>query len=114
MTNLERLTMELSNRAYLTDEQYSVLLLENGLESGDRYMMLNRRALLSTVLDVLEILSNDIDLFRKTETEFLTAGAAYEALSDRLLKVKNKIAEIDSENGTKSESCFTVMYTGGL
>lgn len=113
MTNLERLTMELSNRQYLSIEQYGVLLIENGLEPQDDYMMLNRRALLSTVLDILEILANDVDLFRRVETEFVTSTAAYEALSNRILKIKNKIAEIDSQGGTESGSCFSLMYTGG-
>lgn len=114
MTNLERLTMELSNRQYLSNEQYGVLLIENGLEPQAEYMMLDRQALLSTVLDILDILANDVDLFRRVETEFVTSTAAYEALSKRILKIKNKIAEIDTEGGTKSGTCFSAMYTGGL
>ena len=114
MGNLERLQMELANRQYLSEDQYKVLLRENGLEWGDEYLMIHRRALLSTILDIFDILSNDIDLFRKVETEFVTSTAAYEALSNRMLKIKNKIAEIDTEDGTKSGNCFSSMYVGGL
>lgn len=113
MSNIERLKLELANRQYLQDEQYFVLLDENGLAAMVEYEAANRRALLSTVLDVLEVLSNDLDLFRRVETEFATTGAAYDALSARILAVKNKIAVIDSESGAKNDSCFSFMYFGG-
>lgn len=112
MSNLERLKLELANRQYLEEEQFKLLLEENGLEAMVDYEAANRRALLSTVLDVLEILANDIDLFRKIETEFTTTSAAYDALSSRILGIKNKIAAIDAESGAKSDSCFSFMYVG--
>ena len=112
MTNIERLKLELANRQYLEDEQYFVLLDENGLTAMVEYEAANRRALLSTVLDILEILANDIDLFRKVETEFVSTGAAYDALSARILAVKNKIAAIDNESGAKNDSAFSFMYVG--
>ena len=113
ISNLDRLKLELSNRQYLTENQYSLLLAENGLEAGAEYSPKSRRALLSTVLDVLEILANDVDLFRRIESEFTTVSAAYEALSDRLLKVKNKIAAIDAQDGAANGNCFSMMYIGG-
>ena len=113
MLSIERLKMELANREYLPEQQLMTLLRENGVDGDDEYLMIHRRAILSTVLDVFDILSNDIDLFRKVETEFVTSTAAYKALSNRMLKIKNKIAEIDAEDGTKSGGCFSVMYTGG-
>lgn len=112
MTNLERLKMQLSNRQYLDDSQYSVLLLENGLNSNELYFTSDQRALLCTVLDVLEILSNDTDLFRKISTEFATTTAAHEALSARMLEIKNRIAAIDADSGRKNDSPFTFMYVG--
>ena len=112
MTNIERLKMQLSNRQYLDDSQYSVLLLENGLNSDEQYFTSDQRALLCTVLDVLEILSNDIDNFRRIETEFATTTAAFEALSTRILEIKNKIAAIDADTGRENDSPFTFMYTG--
>lgn len=113
MSNLERLRLELANRQYLPDEQFRVLLAENGLEAMVDYGAANRRALLATVLDILEILANDIDLFRKVETEFTTTSAAYDALSSRILEIKNKIATIDAESGARNDSCFSFMYVGG-
>jgi len=113
MSNIERLKLELANRQYLEDEQYTVLLDENGLAAMVEYEAANRRALLSTVLDILEILANDIDLFRRVETEFTTTSAAYDALSARILKVKNKIAKIDKEDGQMNDSPFSFLYIGG-
>ena len=115
MMNIERLKLELSNRNYLQDAEYAVLLEENGISDpyGD-YDPIHKRELLLTVLDVLEILSNDIDNFRKVETEFATTGAAYEALSDRISKVKNKIAAYDSETGQRCETSLWSMFFGGL
>ena len=112
MTNIERLKLELGGRQYLEDEQYFVLLDENGLTAMVEYEAANRRALLSTVLDILEILANDIDTFRRTDTEFATTTAAFEALSSRILEIKNKIAAIDANTGRKNDSPFTFMYTG--
>ena len=37
MTNLERLKLELSNKSYYTDEEYSVFLNENNLVPTDTY-----------------------------------------------------------------------------
>lgn len=114
MTNLGRLTLELSNRYYLSDDEYSTLLAENGLDAQSEYDVSNRRALLMTVLDVLEILANDVDLFRKIETEFSTTSEAYTALSDRISRVKAKISDIDAESGQRCESSIWNMYIGGL
>ena len=115
MTNIERLKLELSNRNYLQDAEYAVLLQENGIpDPYDDYNTVNKRQLLMAAEDVLEILSNDIDNFRKVETEFSTNGAAYEALSDRISKIKNKIAAYDSETGQRCETSLWSMFFGGL
>jgi len=112
MIVFDRLKMELANRAYLSDEQYRVLLEENGLTPDSEYTSRNYQGLLETVLDVLEILSNDVDLFRKVETEFTTTGAAFDALTARTQKIKSKIAKIDKESGQASNSPFSFMYVG--
>lgn len=113
MTNLARLQLELANREYLSEEQYAVLLDENGLDAVSEYTAANRKPLLQTVLNVLEILANDIDNFRKVETEFTTTSEAYSALTVRIQTVKNKISAIDADSGAVAGSVFSAMYFGG-
>ena len=65
MTVLDRLKMELSNREYFPDEQYTQFLTENSLTATDEYAKSSmQRNLLLTVLDVLEAVSNDLDVMR--------------------------------------------------
>lgn len=113
MTTLARLQLELANRQYLSEEQYSVLLDENGLDAVSEYTAANRKSLLQTVLDVLEILANDLDNFRKIETEFTTASEAFSALTTRIQIVRSKISAIDAESGVVDGSVFSAMYFGG-
>ncbi len=73
MTVLERLKLELNNKEYLTDTEYSQFLKENDFDvvimpEYDKTTM--QKALLYTVIDVLEVVSNDVDLMRRVETEF--------------------------------------------
>ena len=113
MTTLDRLKLELANREYLSGEQFSVILDENGLEADSEYSASNRKQLLEAVLAVFEILANDLDLFRKVETEFATTSEAFSALTTRIQTVKNKISAIDAESGVVDGSVFSAMYFGG-
>lgn len=96
MTNLERLKLELSNKEYYTDEEYSVLLDENGLVATDIYNKKdNQIKLLETCISVLETLSNDVDLMRKIDTkDVATIDQAFEWLEKRLTTLKNKVEEL--------------------
>mgnify|MGYP000914516371 CR=1 FL=1 len=110
MQILERLKMELSNQEYFTDEQYIQFLSENDLSSTDEYNKdTDQRKLLLTVLDVLEAVSNDLDIMKSITTEFSTTGAAYKFIEQRIGQVKDKIASIPVEN--EEYSCFSLMYT---
>lgn len=112
MTNLQRLKLELNNRPYLTDENYQALLSESGLNYEDEYSStFDRIELMKTVLSVLEILSNDIDYFRKVETEFATTSAAAEALTARIQNVKSEIAALEAAASNK-DNTFSFMYHG--
>lgn len=63
MKNIERLSLELSHQPYLSNEDYTALLEEHGLDSQEEYEQeQDRRKLLCTVLSVLQIMANDIDL----------------------------------------------------
>jgi len=54
-------------------------------------------------------LSNDIDLFRKTETEFLTTGEAYKYLEKRINDINKRILALPNDEGD-TDSNFSNMY----
>jgi hypothetical protein len=94
ITNLERLKLALGNKQYLTEEQYSILLEENGMVSDANYtsMPQEKYSLLKTELDILNTLANNIDMFRSVETEFSNTTDAYTALFERINKVEKELA----------------------
>ena len=110
MQVLQRLKMELSNQSYFSDEQYIQFLAEIDLTPTDEFIIADmQKQLLYTVLDILEAVSNDIDIMRSIETEFSNEGSAYKYIADRIQQVKDKIASIpDTED---DYSCFSLMYT---
>ena len=110
MQVLDRLRMELSNQSYFSDEQYIQFLTENSLVPTDEYdKPTMQKNLLYTVLDVLEAVTNDIDLMTGISTEFSNIGQAYEFLEARIQQVKDKIASIPEPED--DYSCFSLMYT---
>ena len=110
MQVLQRLKMELSNQEYFNDEQYIQFLTENSLVPTDEYNKPTmQKNLLYTVLDVLEAVTNDIDLMTGISTEFSNIGQAYEFLEARIQQVKDKIASIPDPE--EDYTCFSLMYT---
>ena len=110
MQVLDRLRMELSNQQYFSDEQYIQFLVENSLVPTDEYdKPTMQKNLLYTVLDVLEAVTNDIDLMTGISTEFSNIGQAYEFLEARIQQVKDKIASIPDPE--EDYTCFSLMYT---
>lgn len=110
MTNLERLKIELNQKPYYSDEIFSMYLEENDLNPEEEYNKAkDQRGLFGAVLDVLQSLANDIDLFRKTETEFVSTGEAYKYLQRRLDDIKNRIAAIPDDGESRSDWCFPFM-----
>lgn len=112
MIVLQRLKMELSNKEYFPDEQYIQFLTENSLTDTDIYDKSSmQRNLLLTVLDVLEAVSNDVDIMRSVQTEFSTESAAYKWMANRIQQVKDKIATIPDPDEEENSSCFSLMFT---
>lgn len=110
MKVLDRLKMELSNQQYFSDEQYTQFLTENSLTPTDEYdKSTMQKSLLFTVVDVLEAVTNDIDLMTGISTEFSNIGQAYEFLEARIQQVKDKIAATPEPE--EDYSCFSLMYT---
>lgn len=110
MEVLDRLKMELSNQQYFSDEQFIQFLAENSLTPTDEYdKSTMQKSLLFTVVDILEAVTNDIDLMTGISTEFSDIGQAYKFLEARIQQVKDKIASIPEPE--EEYSCFSLMYT---
>lgn len=94
----DRLMMELNHKKYYSEDEFKVLLHENGLDYRDMYdKNLHYRQLLCTVLEVLESLANNIDVFRTVETEFATTSEAYKYLERRIQRLQQRIDSIPDE-----------------
>lgn len=107
---LERLKIELNNKAYYDDSTLSLYLDENGLDATTTYSKATmQKQLLQAVYDILQSLANNIDLFRSVETEFATTGEAYAYLQKRLDDVEKRILTIPDNSGV-TESQFNFMY----
>lgn len=110
MRVLDRLRMELSNQSYFPEEQYIQFLVENDLDPTKEYIKNDmQKRLLYTVLDVLEAVTNDIDLMTGISTEFSDIGQAYQFLEARIQQVKDKIMAIPEPE--EDYSCFSLMFT---
>ena len=110
MTVLERLKLELANKEYMTDTEYIVFIKENNLDETTTYDKATmQKELLLTVLDILEVVSNDVDIMRKVETEFSTTSDAYKYLEKRIAQIKDRIASLPIEEDEYSP--FSLLYT---
>lgn len=113
MTNLERLKLELSNKEYYTDVEYSVFLEENNLLPTDTYSKTtNQINLLETVINVLETLSNDVDMMRKIDSKEITSiDQAYKYLTERITAIKTKILEIQESQEENYSNIRPLFFT---
>jgi DNA-binding Lrp family transcriptional regulator len=113
MTNLERLKLELSNKEYYTDTEYSVFLEENNLVATETYSKsTNKINLLETVINVLETLSNDVDMMRKIDSKEITSiDQAYKYLAERITAIKTKILEIQESQEENYSNIRPLFFT---
>lgn len=112
MQILNRLKLELSNKQYFSDEDYTQFLSENDLTPTTEYVKSTmQKQLLFTVIDILEAVANDIDQMRGISTEFSNIGEAYQFIEARIQQVKDKIAAIPEPE--QEYSAFSLMYTRG-
>lgn len=111
MTNLERLKLELSNKAYYSDTEYTVFLQENNLEPNGSYQKFNNQInLLETVINILETLANDVDLMRKIDSkDIISVDQASKYLASRIRNIKAKIIEIQ-ESKIESTGNINMMF----
>ncbi|NMM65547.1 hypothetical protein HBE96_23500 [Clostridium sp. P21] len=113
MTVLERFKLELSNKGYYTNEEYSVFLQENGLSVEDNYdKKIMQRNLLLSVVDVLETLANDVDLMRKIDaTDIQSTSEAIKWIRQRISDVKQKISTIPESTEDEEYSNIHLLFT---
>jgi predicted transcriptional regulator with HTH domain len=112
MSNVQRLMIELGGKEYIDDTGLCALLDENGLDGAADYNTQDRRKLLCSVLSIFQILANNIDLYRKVETEFSNDGEALTGINKRITALKSEIAALDKET-SETNSCVSYMYCGG-
>lgn len=91
-TVLQRVKFELGNKPYYSDEEYELIIYENHLRPEKTYNKdTDQRNMLESVYAIMQTLANDIDIFRKIETEFATEDQAYKYLQLRLQDIQNRI-----------------------
>lgn len=109
-TNYERLLVELNNRMYYDESIYKKILNENGLDAEELYdKNTDHVQLLETVYSIIQTLYNNIDVFRKIETEFVTQGEAASALQNRLKNLRTEIERVKAEMHY-DDSDFSFMF----
>lgn len=114
MTNIQRLKLELSNKNYYTDEEYSLFLEENNLTSTSDYNKEeNQIKLLQTVVNILETLANDVDLMRKIDSkDIISTDQAIKYLSARIDTINRKIVDLKEEKDEYiSSNIRPIFYT---
>lgn len=116
MLNIERLNLELNDKDYFGNAQQDLfenILTDNNLDPLDEYVKDNDRVnMLESVYDVLNMLSNDIDKFRRVETEFVTTSAAYQYLQKRLKDLRAEIDRVKLETAYTDEDGNTSSVVG--
>lgn len=116
MLNLERLNLELNDKDYFGNSQrdlFENILNDNNLDPFDEYSKENDRVnMLESVYDILNMLANDIDKFRRVETEFVTTSAAYQYLQKRLKDLRAEIDRVKLETAYTDEDGNTSSVVG--
>lgn len=108
MTVLQRLKLELNNQQLLTDAEYTTVLSENELTATEPYIKAtHQKKLLYSVMDILEIMSNDLDSYKRVQTEFMTTDQALDNLTNRINSIKNRIYEL---NSTTKDSMVSMLF----
>ena len=118
MLNIERLNFEMNDKDYFGTSQqnlYENILNDNNLDPLDEYSKENDRVnMLESVYDILNMLSNDIDKFRRVETEFVTTSAAYQYLQKRLNDLRAEIDRVKLETAYTDEQGNTSTIIGHM
>lgn len=111
-TNYERLMIYLNHKQYYPEGEMYMFLEENGLDPTANYNKeTDYRKMHCALLEILESLTNNIDIFRTVDTEFATTTEAYNYLERRIQKLRQKIDDIpDEPNDSGRSADFTHMF----
>jgi hypothetical protein len=99
MNNLQRLQMEVKGIA-LTDDEWNVYLLENGLtptEVYDASSIVNKKKLYQTALSVLESIANSPTSMKDYKIDDMTVSQFHENLMARIDQLQNKIDNLRTD-----------------
>ena len=113
---IARLKLELNNKDYFPTQYsetspYYTYLKEVGLEPESEYDKdKHYKQMLQCVYNILDSLSNNIDLYRSVETEFATYTEAYTALEKRLTRLKQRIDSIPDQTDTQPKQESNVGF----
>lgn len=111
VTVLERLKIELNNKEYYSDDIMAMYLEENDLDATATYIKSDmQKQLLQVVYDILQSLSNNLDLFRNVQTEFANTGEAYKYLKARMEDIQARMLSIPDGTSTQ-DSVFNFMFS---
>ena len=112
MTVIERLKLELSNKEYYTDAEYTVFLDENSLMPNIDYdKSTMQRNLLFTCTDIFQTLANDVDVMRKIDLVGITStDSAITWIRQRIEDIKTRIATIEVE-GAEDFTNVHMLFT---
>ena len=66
--------------------------------------------MLEAVYSIMQTLSNDLDLYRKVETEFSTEDQAYKYLQLRLQDIQNRIDSIPDPEAEESSNISYLYF----
>ncbi|MEK4759622.1 hypothetical protein MHH85_05105 [Viridibacillus sp. FSL E2-0187] len=112
MNNLQRLQMEVKGIA-LTDDEWNVYLLENGLtptEVYDASSIINKQKLYQTALSVLESIANSPTSMKDYKIDDMTVSQFHENLMARIDQLQNKIDNLRTDEVDTSGSGIFMLY----
>lgn len=113
-TVLQRVKFELGNKPYYSDEEYSLIIIENHLNPEATYNKdSDQRNMLESVYAIMQTLANDIDIFRKIETEFATEDQAYKYLQLRLQDIQNRIDSLPNPEKVVESNVGYMFFNRG-
>lgn len=112
MTVLERFKLELSNKEYYTDTEYTVFLEENSLSLNSEYdKSTMQRNLLFSVVDVFQTLANDVDVMRKIDVVGIqTTDVDIAWIRQCIEDIKTRITTIEVE-GAEDFTNVHMLFT---
>lgn len=108
---LDRVKFELGYKEYYSDIEYKLIIMENHLNPDATYNKdTDQRNMLESVYAIMQSLCNDIDIFRKIETEFATEDQAYKYLQLRLQDIQNRIYALPNPEAETTSNVSYLFY----